>query len=163
VDDARLPFNCTCSLLLLNICSKLGLCLIILKTNAAAFTIPTFHSQQDNAAGWPQDPFQPSNPQPTAVRSDRPRIIAPAYKWQALPSLISSDPYLKGWNDTIFGNASDYSSQPVVQYFMDGSSGILDVARQVKERIKALSYAYRMTNNTQWADRAYAELVVCTI
>ncbi|KAI0030197.1 chondroitin AC/alginate lyase [Vararia minispora EC-137] len=127
-------------------------------TNAAAFTTPTFNSQQ-NIAVWPSDSFQPSNPQPTSVRSDRPRIIAPKYKWDALPNLISADPYLKQWNDTIFGNASDYTNQPLVQYFMDGSSGILDVARQVKERIKALSYAYRMSNDTKWADRAYQELL----
>lgn len=44
-------------------------------------------------------------------------------------------------------------------YFDDGGNGILDVARQIKERIKAFSYAYRMTNDTKWSDRAYLEML----
>lgn len=43
---------------------------------------------------------------------------------------------------------------------MDGDSGILDNARDVKRRIKAFAYVYRMTNDTKWVDRAWAELQV---
>ncbi|GJE85790.1 hypothetical protein PsYK624_018690 [Phanerochaete sordida] len=127
-------------------------------TNTAAFTTPTFHPTSDNALSWPDDPFQPSSPAPTSVRPDRPRLIAPSYKWQVLPNLIANDPYLKQWNDTIFGNATEYYSLPPVEYFMDGSSGILDNCRYVKERVKAWSYVYRMTNDTKWVDRTWAEL-----
>ena len=67
---------------------------------------------------------------------------------------------MKYWNDTIFGNATAYYSLPVVQYYMDGDSGILDNAREIKMRIKAFAYAYRMTNDTKWVDRAYKELQV---
>lgn len=128
------------------------------QTNTAAFTTPTFNPS--NNAAWPKDPFKPSNPSPTSVRSDRPRLIAPAYKWAALPSLIANDPYLKAWNDTIFGNATDYYNLPPVVYFMDGDSGILDNARDVKRRVKAFAYVYRMTNDTKWVDRCYTELQV---
>lgn len=114
----------------------------------------------NSALAWPKDPFQPSSPSPTTVRTDRPRIIAPAYKWQALPALIKSDPYLTGWNATIFGNATAYFSLPPVVYHMDGDSGILDNARETKERIKAFAYVYRMTNDTKWVDRAWAEIQV---
>jgi hypothetical protein len=41
---------------------------------------------------------------------------------------------------------------------MDGSSGILDNAREIKMRIKAFSYVARMTNDTKWVDRAWAEI-----
>lgn len=97
------------------------------------------------------------------MRPDRPRLIAPKYKWQALPTLIQNDPYLQGWNDTIFGNATTYYSLPPVVYFMDGDSGILDNARNVKMRIKAFAYVYRMTNDTKWVDRAWAEIQVSYI
>jgi hypothetical protein len=43
---------------------------------------------------------------------------------------------------------------------MDGSSGILDNSRDVKRRIKAFAYVYRMTNDTTWVDRAWVELQV---
>lgn len=87
-------------------------------------------------------------------------MIAPSYKWAALPQLIKNNPYLQEWNRTIFGNASDYFNLPPVIYFMDGDSGILDNCRDVKRRIKAFAYVYRMTNDTKWLDRAYVELQV---
>ena len=94
------------------------------------------------------------------MRSDRPRLIAPQYKWDALPNLIQHDPYLSGWNSSIFGNASQYFNLPPVVYHMDGSSGILDNSREIKMRVKAFAYAYRMTNDAQWKDRLMAELTV---
>ncbi|KAI0785455.1 chondroitin AC/alginate lyase [Irpex lacteus] len=128
-------------------------------TNTAAFTTPTLSTSNNDASlGWPADPFKPANPSPTNVRTDRPRLIAPAYKWEALPELIAKNPYMRAWNDTIFGNATEYYGLDNVQYFMDGSSGILDNCRYVKERIKAWAYVYRMTNNTKWVDRAVKEL-----
>ena len=127
-------------------------------TNSAAFTSPTFNPSNNAALAWPKDPFQPSNPQPTSVRTDRPRILAPAYKWAALPQLIQTDPYLKFWNETIFGNATEYYGLPPVVYHMDGSSGILDNAREIKMRVKAFAYVYRMTNDTKWLDRTFSEL-----
>ncbi|KAI0257684.1 chondroitin AC/alginate lyase [Lactifluus subvellereus] len=127
-------------------------------TNTAAFSPPTFHPA-DVAVSWPKDPFTfSSSPSPTSLRTDRPRLIAPKYKWDALPRLIAKDPYLKWWNDTIFGNATAYFSLPPVAYHLDGVSGILDNAREVKMRIKAFAYVYRMTNDTKWADRAWAEI-----
>ncbi|THH10150.1 hypothetical protein EW145_g1518 [Phellinidium pouzarii] len=110
-------------------------------TNTAIFTVPTFLTTNDSRLAWPSDPFQPANPSPTQVRTDRPRLIAPSYKWEVLPTLIANDPYLSYWNETIFGNA-----------------GILDVCRQVKERSKAFSYVYRMTNDSAWVDRTWLEL-----
>jgi len=127
-------------------------------TNAAAFSQPTFASSSNSKLAWPQDPFKPSSPDVNTVRDDRPRLIAPAHKWAALPELIKNEPYLKGWNDTIFGNATAYAKLPPVKYFMDGPSGILDNAREIKMRIKAYGYVQRMTGDKQWADKAYAEI-----
>lgn len=127
-------------------------------TNTAAFTTPTFVSTNNANYAWPQDPFQPSNPNPTQVRSDRPRLIAPSYKWAVLPQLIANDPYMASWNNSIFGNASTYNALPPVAYYLDGGNGILDVARQIKQRVKAFSYVYRMTNDTKWVDRTWTEL-----
>lgn len=124
-------------------------------TNTAAFTQPTLNSA---LLSWPKDPFQPPTPNVLQVRPDRPRLIAPSYKWQALPALIKSDPYMQGWNDSIFNNASQYFTLPPVVYFMDGPSGILDNAREIKMRIKAFAYVYRMTNDTKWASRAWDEV-----
>ncbi|PPQ64475.1 hypothetical protein CVT26_002014 [Gymnopilus dilepis] len=127
-------------------------------TTNAAFTTPTFIPTTNAKVSWPKDPFTPASPSVLSVRPDRPRLIAPAYKWEALPTLIANDPYLQGWNDTIFGNATAYYSLPPVVYHMDGSSGILDNAREIKMRLKAFAYVYRMTNDTKWVDRAWTEI-----
>ena len=87
-------------------------------------------------------------------------MIAPAYKWEALPKLIPNDPYLQFWNDSIFGNATEYFDLDPVEYNLDGGSGILDNAREIKMRVKAFAYVYRMTNDNRWLDRTYAELQV---
>jgi hypothetical protein len=132
------------------------------QTNTAAFTSPTFGASGNSALSWPVDSFKPSNPSATSVRPDRPRIIAPAYKWEALPALIQTDPYLKGWNNTIFSNAQTYYDEPVKVYFVDGGNGVLDIAREIKMRIKAWAYAYRISKDTKWVDRAWRELQVCS-
>ncbi|KAJ6621575.1 chondroitin AC/alginate lyase [Mycena sp. CBHHK59/15] len=125
-------------------------------TNTAAFSAPTFASS--SSVAWPSDSFAPTSPDVLTVRPDRPRLIAPAYKWAALPNLIANDPYLHAWNASIFSNASQYYDLPTVAYHMDGDSGILDNAREVKMRIKSFAYVYRMTNDTKWADRLWSEL-----
>ncbi|KAF7308532.1 hypothetical protein HMN09_00702300 [Mycena chlorophos] len=127
-------------------------------TDTSLYTTPTLNSA---LSAWPADPFQPSNPSVTNLRPDRPRLIAPAHKWAALPNLIATDPYYHLWNATIFENATIWDAMVPVPYVNDGGTsgnGILDVARQIKQRVKAFSYAYRMTNDTHWADRCWEEL-----
>lgn len=101
----------------------------------------------------------------TNIRSEHPRLFAPRYKWQRLPWLIGQDEYLRRWNDTIFEKAEDYINMPPVTYSIDGGlagSGVLDVARQVQLRVKHWAYAYRMSNDTRWAERTWEELVVAS-
>lgn len=110
---------------------------------------------------WPTDPSPPSN---SSIRN-HPRIIAPDYKWTALTNggLIANDPYFKYWNDTIVQNASSTLNDQPVPYNIDGGlsgSGVLDVARQMKLKVKNWAYAYRVTNETKYADRVYLELQV---
>ncbi|KAG8920148.1 hypothetical protein FRC02_001140 [Tulasnella sp. 418] len=131
-------------------------------TNAAAFTTPTFITGDASKLTWPKDPAQfAAQPAPTSVRTDRPRIVAPAYKWEALPNLIANDPYMKAWNDSIIALAQKFDPMDPVPYLIDGGlgkSGVLDVAREVKQRVKAFAYAYKATGQTMWADRAWREL-----
>lgn len=128
------------------------------QTNSALYGQPTFSTNAKVA--WPSDTFSPGSPSATSVRPERPRLIAPAYKWDALPNLIANDSYFSAWNASIFKNATDYFNAPPVKYNMDGDSGILDNSREIKMRIKAFAYAYRMTKNTKWADRAWDEIQV---
>lgn len=127
-------------------------------TDTSVFVSPTFASSAKASLTWPSDTFSAATPAVTNVRSDRPRLIAPQYKWNVLADHIQADPYLSYWNETIFGNATDWYNADPIPYFLDGGNGILDPARQFKQRAKAFSYAYRMSNNTKWADRLWNEI-----
>lgn len=108
------------------------------------------------------DPWKPTNNLMNG-RPGHPRLIAPQYMWDCLPSKIQNDAYLTAWNYTIFQNATAFLDQDPVSYDVDGGltlSGILDVSRIVQQRIKAWAYAYRMTRDKKWSDRAYRELSV---
>jgi len=77
--------------------------------------------------------------------------------------LIANDPYFKFWNETIVNNASAIILNDTVPYNIDGGlagSGVLDVAREIKVRVKQWAYAYKVTNETRYADRVYRELNV---
>jgi hypothetical protein len=134
----------------------------LFQTDTAVFTTPTFASAAKASLTWPTDTFSPATPAPTAVRPDRPRLIAPQYKWDVLASHIAADPYLAYWNESIFDNATVWFNDAPVVYFLDGGNGILDIARRFKQRAKAFAYAYRMTNDTKWQDRLWVEIQVCS-
>ncbi|KAF9068310.1 chondroitin AC/alginate lyase [Rhodocollybia butyracea] len=127
-------------------------------TDTAVFTTPTFAAAAKASLTWPSDTFSAAAPAATSVRPDRPRLIAPQYKWNVLASHIAADPYLTYWNQSIFGNATEWYNDDPIAYFNDGGNGILDLARRFKQRAKAFSYAYRMTNDTKWVDRLWVEI-----
>ncbi|KAK0533279.1 hypothetical protein OC834_002312 [Tilletia horrida] len=92
-----------------------------------------------------------------------PRLIAPGYQWDCLADRIHNDAYLTVWNATIFQNASAWYSMPPTNYSIDGGfsgSGILDVSRQVQQRVRAWAYAAKVSNDTKWVDRTWRELQV---
>lgn len=129
------------------------------QTNTAGYSTPTSASSASGNS-WPSDPSPPSN---GSIRA-HPRLIAPGYKWSALTSgLIANNPYFAQWNATIVANASATLNFPPVAYTPDGGldgSGVLDVAREMKLRVKNWAYAYRVTNDTRYADRVWLELRV---
>ncbi|RSH92903.1 hypothetical protein EHS25_008349 [Saitozyma podzolica] len=128
-------------------------------TNTAGYAAPSTYSSPSSKDSWPTDPSPPSN---TSIR-DHPRLIAPAYKWTALTTggLIANDPYLKFWNQTIVNNASSTLGDDPTPYTEDGGlsgSGVLDPSRIIKMKVKNWAYAYRITNETKYADRVWLEL-----
>ncbi|CDZ96694.1 Heparinase II/III-like [Phaffia rhodozyma] len=126
-------------------------------TNTALYVSPTTSAVASRT--WPSDTASVSTSSPRS----HPRLIAPQYKWDGLATLIANDEYLAGWNETIFGNATANYESASITYQEDGGltgSGVLDVARELKVRVKNWAYAYRMTNDTKWLDRTWTELNV---
>ncbi|TXT11232.1 hypothetical protein VHUM_01983 [Vanrija humicola] len=127
-------------------------------TFTSGLAAPTHVASPGTNGAWPADDTQVSR---SSIRP-HPRIIAPKYKWDALKNgLIAGDPYFSFWNATIVANASSYLGGATVTYVTDGGldgSGILDVAREIKLRIKNLGYAWQITGNRAYVDHAWDEL-----
>ena len=90
-------------------------------------------------------------------------MFAPAYKWECLQKQIPNDHYLSYWNETILQNATKFYDYQPTNYSIDGClscSGVLDVAREVKLRVRHWTYAWKVTNDTKWVDRTWKELQV---
>lgn len=125
-------------------------------TATSGYAAPT--AAVSAAAAWPTDPSPPSESSPRA----HPRIGAPGYKWEALKGgLVDKDPYLKQWHQGILANADANLTESPVTYELDGGltgSGLLDVARIVKARVKNWAYAYQMTDDKKYVDRTWKEL-----
>ncbi|KAL8278292.1 hypothetical protein RQP46_009324 [Phenoliferia psychrophenolica] len=131
-------------------------------TGSAKISTPTFSTNSALSCGTDPYSFDTSS---LTVRTDHPRLFAPSYKWQCLPKLVRGDAYMSSWNDTIFTNATKFLGMSPTNYTEDGGlsgSGVLDVAREVQLRIKHWGYAWKMSNDTKWADRAWQELVVAS-
>jgi hypothetical protein len=97
----------------------------------AAGSTPSVGSSTDLSCG--SDPFSPASRAANSfeVRSDHPRLFAPAYRWSCLPQLIGKDPYLAAWNETIFSNASrfaDMDPQPYTLVFPPARVGLMRLA-----------------------------------
>lgn len=106
------------------------------------------------------DPWKPTNNLKNG-RPGHPRLIAPQHLWDCLPSKIENDAYLTAWNYSIFQNATNWLDADPVKYDVDGGltlSGILDVARIVQQRLKAWAYAFRMSKDRKYVDRAWKEM-----
>ncbi|KIO31339.1 hypothetical protein M407DRAFT_220470 [Tulasnella calospora MUT 4182] len=117
---------------------------------------PTF-AGSPSASNPNNDPFQPSSPQPTVMRPDRPRLIAPAYRWSQLPTLVGSDSYMQAFDGTIMSNANQFAQSSPVSPSAN-ETGAYGVPGQVKMRIKAFAYAYRVTSSETWLSLIWAEI-----
>ena len=62
-------------------------------------------------------------------------------------------------------NATEMAAMDPVQYITDGGlggSGVLDIARELKVRLKAWAYAWKVSGDQQWVDRTWRELQVAS-
>ena len=74
--------------------------------------------------------------------------------------------YTKSLYESVISNADallDRNIYPVLEYFLDEEDSILPISREVINRMIILGYAYRVTGNMVYAERAWEELEnVCT-
>ena len=76
-------------------------------------------------------------------------------------SIIIITEYTKALSDSVIANADgllDRSIYPVMEYVLDEEDSILPISREVISRMVILGYAWQITGEKKYADRAWEEL-----
>jgi len=133
--------------------------------------VPIYNSSADPSSAprflssAQQLPFSPagSSLEQLKVLLTHPRLFASAEKWKSLEELTKKDPYLHSWNHSIFKLAEQQLHQSSPAYVVDGTNGVLDIARTVQLRIKLWCYAYHLSGgHVQWKNLVWNELVLAS-
>ena len=87
-----------------------------------------------------------------------PRILMFADDEQKIKTNIAADPVWSGIHQSIIDECDKFIAIPVSERIVEGRR-LLGVSREVLRRVFYLSYAYRMTGQDKYADRAEKEML----
>jgi hypothetical protein len=98
----------------------------------------------------------------STLKAGHPRLHATKEDFTALKEKIAGDETLKTWYDeTIKRTDAILSEEPSIYIIPDGLR-LLNTSRKVLGRITNLGFAYRMTGDKKYAERAWNELEACS-
>ena len=86
-----------------------------------------------------------------------PRVMANKEDFDALRKLYQSDNRYKAYADKYIEQADAYLKEDVCVYRFDDAMRALTVARRVVARMRAWGYAYQITGDKKYVDRAWLE------
>ena len=94
------------------------------------------------------------------LATGHPRLFATAQRFEWLRRTLASNsvPQLNSWWTAISNSAFGILAQPVNVYSQDDRDTILGISRSVLDRTYKLAFVYRLTGNTNFAERAWLEL-----
>jgi hypothetical protein len=112
-------------------------------------------------AAQSDEPFLKIPPQEevlNTLRHDHPRVMLYQNSFDKVRTAISADPLLAGWHKDLIASADAILEEPPSEYVLPDGVRLLSVSRRVRDRTMALGYAYHMTGDVKYKDRAWAEL-----
>ena len=92
------------------------------------------------------------------LKKSHPRLIIPEGDWGALKAKILGDAHTRDGLSRLLSAADDIIAAPVSTYSIPDGIRLLETSRKVLDRIYTLALAYRMTDNDDYLNRAWAEL-----
>jgi hypothetical protein len=94
------------------------------------------------------------------LTASHPRVLASAQRFEWLKRTLASNsiPQLTSWWNTLRTSANAILTSPVSVYTPDNRGTILGISRTVVDRASKLGFAWRVTGDTNYAERAWAEL-----
>ena len=107
--------------------------------------------------GFAQQVFQPDSDKSTGLHP-HPRILLSEADEDLLRRLVSENEVFRKIHNTIISESDDILKEEVAKYNLIGRK-LLAVARESRRKIFYLSYAWRMTTDERYLQRAEAELL----
>lgn len=92
------------------------------------------------------------------LAAGHPNLLATPERWAWLAEQVTTPGQIKTWYDSVKSSADSILNQPVSQYVLDNRSVLLSVSRTVVDRVYKLAMVYRISGNSVYAERAWAEL-----
>ncbi len=127
---------------------KVGADYVSLKRNENAVSKKELKSELDEFYGKTEHPF---------ILADNENFGAARYEYK---NNKFSD-YTAGLSKSVFDNADallDMNIYPTLDYELDEEDSILPISREVMSRMVILGYAWQITGNSKYAERAWVEL-----
>lgn len=101
----------------------------------------------------------PDAPDPLAgLRPGHPRLIATPDDWTYLAARLGSDPLLRAQHEGLLAQAREILPLPPVTRVLTGRR-LLSVSRTLLARVTTLGYAWRLTGDRAFVERAEAEML----
>ena len=99
----------------------------------------------------------------TARNEQHPRILATASDWERIRNNIKTDSEFATWHKKVMGQADTKLNTPVEYYHYESQENLLQVARRFKEKMIYWGYAWKVTGDRKYVDRAWEEIkAVCS-
>jgi hypothetical protein len=92
------------------------------------------------------------------LRPDHPRVLLRPDSFDKVRTAIQADRLLARWHADVIEQANAILKEPPSEYVIPDGKRLLATSRRVRDRVLALAYAYHMTGDAKYRDRAWAEL-----
>lgn len=87
-----------------------------------------------------------------------PRILANASDFARLRQLSTTNAQIQEWTENVLFTANQLLSAPPLDYSIPDGLRLLNTSRAVQERLLSLGYAYQITEDERYAQRAWVEM-----
>lgn len=92
------------------------------------------------------------------LRHEHPRLLLGEGGFEAIRAAADKDELLGQWREDIVGAARKMLDQPPSEYVIPDGKRLLATSRRVFDRVTTLGLAFGLTGETEFAERAWAEL-----
>lgn len=94
----------------------------------------------------------------SGYKNVHPRLHANADDFARLRAESETNATLKKWTDTVISQADGLLDQEPLEYTIPDGLRLLDTSRGVQDRLLKLGYAYQITGDEKYAERAWKEM-----